>query len=269
MHDGVFRPPLPQQERRERHQRDRQQHADERRGQPVVFLPLVQRDVQAAHPHGQERQPHKVDARRPAMPHVRRILHEHLHQRYREDPDRQVDVEHPSPRVIVGDPPAQRRPDDRRDHHTHAENRHRHAAFGRLETFQKHRLADGLHRPAAKALNDPRHDQERQRRRRSACDGGQREDHDAPQQQPLPSQQAAQPACGRDDNGVGHQVARQRPGRLIRTGREGARDVRQGHRHHRAVQHDHERRRHHRRRDQPGMGLRPPGLQRNRRYVRR
>src|SRR3546814_4769037 len=54
-----------------------------------------------------------------------------------ENADRQIDVEHPTPGQIVGEPAAKRRSDDGTKHRTHAPDRHCSAmTFRRVDTEQ-------------------------------------------------------------------------------------------------------------------------------------
>ena len=69
-----------------------------------------------------------------------------------QDPDRQIDQEHPAPVVIVGQPAAEHGAQDRADHHAAAEQRHRLAVLlarvdveqGRLGERHDERAADAL-----------------------------------------------------------------------------------------------------------------------------
>ena len=80
--------------------------------------------------------------------------HEAHHDQDAQDADRQVDQEHPAPVVIVGQPAAEHRPEDRADHHAAAEQRHRLAVLfarvdveqGRLGERHDERAADALER---------------------------------------------------------------------------------------------------------------------------
>src|SRR3546814_2161509 len=64
----------------------------------------------------------------------------------------QVDVEHPAPREIIGQPAAERGADDRPEDRAHAPDRHRRAvAFGRTDVAQD-RLAPRPERRAENAL---------------------------------------------------------------------------------------------------------------------
>src|SRR3546814_18790990 len=57
-----------------------------------------------------------------------------------ENADRQIDVEHPTPGQIVGEPAAKRRSDDRTEHRTHAPDRHCRAVTFRRVDIEQNRL---------------------------------------------------------------------------------------------------------------------------------
>ena len=76
----------------------------------------------------------------------------------RQRADRQVDVERPAPADDLGEPAAERRPDDRRHHHAHPPDRHRLAALVRRIGFRHHRLRQRDQRRAEQPLQQPEHD---------------------------------------------------------------------------------------------------------------
>ena len=114
-----------------------------------------------------------------------------------QDADRQVDQEHPAPVVIVGQPAAEHRPEDRPDHHAAAEQGHRLAVLlarvdveqGRLRKRNDERAADALERPEQHHLG-----QRRRGRAQHRCDG---EHDDRNQQQPLAPDPVGKPAADR------------------------------------------------------------------------
>ena len=81
-----------------------------------------------------------------------------------QDAERHVDVEDPGPRVVVGDPSAERRPERRPDHDAHAEDGHGGAALAQREDVEQDRLRRADERAAADALD---HAPEHQRPRAS------------------------------------------------------------------------------------------------------
>src|SRR5262249_55851479 len=73
--------------------------------------------------------------------------------------DRQVDVEDPAPRPLVGEISADGGPQNRAQDEAEAPDRHREAALVKRENLPEDRLRERNDRPAAEALEDPRRDQ--------------------------------------------------------------------------------------------------------------
>ena len=119
--------------------------------EPIVFLPLVEDDLQAAQPDGQQAEADAVELARMRVLDIRRVLHVARDHEDGEDADRNVDVERPAPRISIGEPAAQRGPQHGRDHYAEREHRHRHAALLRRKTFQQDRLRQRLQRASASA----------------------------------------------------------------------------------------------------------------------
>ena len=78
-----------------------------------------------------------------------------FHHRARKKTDRHVDEEDPFPRIGLGDPAAQYRPRDRRDHRHHREDRQRHPAFFAWIDRHHETLRERIHRPRDRALQRP------------------------------------------------------------------------------------------------------------------
>jgi hypothetical protein len=194
--------------------RDDRQCRDERRGEPVLLLPLVEHDLQRTDPEHQHPHAPVVDAFRLA-PEVRGIEHIEMRHDQRDDPDWQIDVEHPSPAVVLGDPPAEDRSEDRRDDDAETPEAHGAPAILWLEGFEQDGLRERLERSAGRALNDAEEHERRQVRRRATEKRRQREAGSRPHQQPLAAEPARQPAGHRQDDGVGDEIRRQGPGRFV------------------------------------------------------
>ena len=188
-------------------------------------------------------------------PEVRRIEDVQLRHDQRDDADREVDVEHPAPAVVLGDPPAEHRAKDWRDNNAESPEAHRAPALLRLERLEQHGLRERLKRSARRALNDAEDHERRQVRSSSAEKRREREARSRPHEQTLAAELARQPAGHRQNNRVGNQIRRQRPRRFVGRCRQIARDVRQRHVDDGGVQHLHEGGEHHRERDEPGIDL--------------
>ena len=73
---------------------------------------------------------------------------------------RDIEEEDPAPRVVVGDPAADGRPDGGRHHHGHAINSESDTALFRREGIGQDCALAGLQAPAGRALNDAEEDQQ-------------------------------------------------------------------------------------------------------------
>jgi len=143
-------------------------------------------------------------------------------------PDRDVDVESPSPGVSVGQPSTKGRPENRCDDHTQGEHGHRKAAFLRRKVSSKIDCESGCSAPPpapctarairiiARLVDDPQANDEN------------REDYDARNKKPLAPEAQRKPGTGRQDNGIGDQITCQHPCGLVVGCRQTAGDVRQG-----------------------------------------
>ena len=167
--------------------------------------------------------------------------------------DRDVDPEHPPPGVVVGDPAAERRADDRRDQRGQAEQRHGHALPLGGEGVQQHALARRLKATAGKTLEHAEQDQLAETRGHSAQSGREGENGDRKQEIVTAAKVGDQPAGDRQDDRVGGKVAGDDPFAVIHRGRQAARDIAQRHDRDRGVQHLHEGRHHDNGGDDPGV----------------
>ena len=124
------------------HRRQQREKLDAGRIEPVAVLAAIQHDLQRAEPERDQRQPAIVDVAhmRAIALHPGRILHQLRHGDECEDADRHVDQEHPAPRIVVGDPAPQHRPDDRREDHRDRHQRKPLRPLRRFERIQYHRL---------------------------------------------------------------------------------------------------------------------------------
>ena len=129
-----------------------------------------------------------------------------------EDAERQIDEEHPPPRIRVREPAAERRTHDRTEHDAHAPDRHCRAALGGREDVEHHRLAQRHERRAEHTLQQPIGDHLLNRQRDAAQHRGDGEPCGANDEQLLAAEARRHPAerrghdCGRDDVGSQHPV---------------------------------------------------------------
>ena len=97
---------------------------DEFRLEPVLLLPLVQHDLEGADPDGKQGKAPEIHAGGGA-PDVGGIREEEEQHHQADDPDGEIDVEHPAPGVGIGDPAPQRRPENRRGQDARGPEGHR------------------------------------------------------------------------------------------------------------------------------------------------
>ena len=232
-------------------------HAPERVAQPVPFLALAERHLPADDDDDQQRQADAVEAERspPQLPALCReivgVAKRDGARSQRQQPDRDVDPEHPPPGIVVGDPAAERRADHGRDQRGQAEQRHRHALPLDREGIQQHALARRLQAAAGKPLQHAEQDQLPEPRGHAAQPRGQGEHGDGQQEIVAAAKMRDQPAGDRQDDRVGGEIAGDHPFAVIDRRRQPARDVAQRHDRDRGVEHLHEGRHHDDGGDQP------------------
>ena len=184
-----------------------------------------------------------------------RLGQDHGDQRHRGDADRAVDQEAPAPGQIVREPPAERRPDHRRHHHRDAEQREALAALLRREGVRQDRLSDRHHAAAAETLQDAEEQQRIQVPGMRAHHRAHGEQRQADQEERLAAEAAREEAAGRQGDGVGDQIGRHHPGRLVLADPHAAGDIGQHHVGDGGVEHLHEGRERDQDRDQPRIGF--------------
>jgi hypothetical protein len=141
--------------------------------EPVVFLALVEHDLQSAEAEREQADSDVIDAHVSAQAlelhgEIVRIFDQARHQQHRKHPDRHVHVEDPAPLIVVGDPTADSRPDRRREHDHHSIYGKRGAQpFGR-KTVPQDGLRYRLQAAAASSLDNAKQNQHSERRREPA-----------------------------------------------------------------------------------------------------
>ena len=110
------------QEHREGDARHQRLDDDLDRIEPVELLAAVEHELEAADGDGEQDEAQHVERPPPV---VRGVAHQNQDAGSAQEADRQVDVEHPAPGELVGQPAAERRADDRADHGADAPHRHR------------------------------------------------------------------------------------------------------------------------------------------------
>ena len=227
----------------EHHQRDRGhdgEHHDGGRGEPVLVVAQVEQDLQRAHAQHQRGQADVVHLR--LLQPLRPTPELRADDEAGKDADGNVDEEDPFPAVVVGDPAAEDRAGDRRDHGDHRQQRNRLPALGRRIDRQQQCLRHRVHRSRDETLQRARADQQAHRVGDAAQERGDHERHRRPHEQLALAEVAAEPAGQRQRDGIAHGERGDHPGRLVGAAAEVAGDGRQRHVGDRGVQHLHERR---------------------------
>ncbi len=227
-----------------------------RSAEPVVGLAAVQHQLQADHAEAEGEEAEQVELRGLVLPLAR---HEEPGAEEGHGAHRDVDEEAPAPAVVLGQPAAQGRAEDRAQHHRAGEGGHGLAvALGRIDIEQgglgqrdqggaRHPLDEPEGHDLAEALGRAAHG-------RRQGEAGHRE-----QEHGLAAQPIGQPAGQRRHDRGGDDVEGQDPGDLVLRGRHRALDVGQGDVGDGGVQRLHQGRGHDGDRDEPRVRNLPPG----------
>ena len=223
MLDGEF---APEEEREADYRRDGECD-DEAGTEPVVFLALVEHDLQGADGDDEQSEAPIIDAFASLanFSEVGRVFDDAVGEIERQDADRNIEEEDPAPTVVVDDPAAHggakhRRHDDRDT--VHGEG---HAALLGWEGVGEDGLLAGLKASSCCSLKDAAEDQSAERRRNSAKERGEGEQEDAAHVEALATHAVGNPAADGEHHGVCDEVACEHPRSLVGTGREGTANV--------------------------------------------
>ncbi len=146
------------------------------------------------------------------------------------------------PGVIVAQPAAQRGPDDRRHHHGDAIKREGLPAFGGRKRRSEDRLRHRRHAAAREPLQHTKEEKRIEIPGDAAAHGANREQDQAGDEEIAAAEGLGDPARRAKDDGIGDEIGRHHPGRLIGPHRKAARDVAQRDIRDGGVEHLHERR---------------------------
>ena len=144
------------------------------RSEPVVFLALVEHDLQAACPNDEEAKADVVEGSNLGVLDVGRVVDEAGDHEDGERADGDVDVEGVAPGVGVGEPASEGGAEHRRDDDAESVGGHRLGTFGGRKAFEQDGLRQRLQRAASCALKNARKQDDRERWGGSAeerCDG--------------------------------------------------------------------------------------------------
>ena len=170
--------------------------------------------------------PSMSNGRRPV---VRGVAHQHQDAGGAQQADRQVDVEHPAPGELVGQPAAQRRADDRTDHGADAPHRHRLALLLARIGVHHDGLRDRHQRGAKAALQGAEQHELVERLGRAAQHRHDGEADHAGRQRAAQAEARGAEARERRHDGRGHDVGGHHPGDLLLRRRQRALDRGQRH----------------------------------------
>ena len=238
-------------EQEEGERTDARLHADLGRLEPVERAAPVEHQLQHADGQRQQAEAEQVERAR-FLAHVGQVGHraeegEHAH--------RQVDQEDPVPGIVLGQPAAQQRPDQRPHDETEAEDRHRFAALFRGVQRHQDDLADRDQRGSEHALQEPEDHQLLKVLGDAAKARDKGETGNRDQQHGAPPEAFGQPAAQRRGDGHGDDIARQHPRNLLARGRSRPLHMRQGNVGDGGIHLIHDRRRHDRHGDQVALRL--------------
>ena len=194
------------------------------RAEPVQQLAAVEHQLQRADRDAQSAKAEPIELRAGV---VRRLRQKDDDADEVENADRQVDVEHVAPAVILGQPAAEHRTQHRSDHHADAEQRHGEALALPRIAREQNRLRERNQRSAERALHDPEQHDLVERLRHAAQHRRDSEAGDRHQEKTLEPEPAGEKSGRRRHDGGGDDIRRQHPGDLVLTRRDAALHVRQ------------------------------------------
>src|SRR5215831_8752284 len=142
----------------------------------------------------------QTNARAPHSSDIRRILYQAQDQKRRQDPNRQINVEDPPPRVVKGNPPTQDRANRRRQHGRNSVQREGHAALLRRKRVGQNRLGHRLKSATTRSLEGAEHDQHPEAWGGTAQHRTECEEQDTEDKETLAAEADRQPSADRQDN---------------------------------------------------------------------
>ena len=196
---------------------------DLRRAEPILELTAIEENLQRADRETEGAEAEEVEARAARL----RLAHISDEANGRQDADRHVDVEHPAPAVVVGQPAAEHRRQHGTEHHPLAPERHGATMpLGGIDVEQ-HGLRQRHQARPGETLQDPEQNDLIDRLRHAAQHGADGETDHRGHQHALAPEAPGEPARQRRHDGGGHDVGGQHPIHLVERCREIAADVRQ------------------------------------------
>ena len=211
----IFGGERPVKERAQSRDQEERDPAEPVRAEPVIFLTLVQQDLKAAGPDGEQTETDAVKWPDLGVFNVWRVVHEAIDHENCQDADRDIDVKRIAPAVTVGQPAAEGRSQDGCDDNAEGKESHGRAPLGGRKALEQDRLRKWLQCATASALDHPGDEHDAERRCRAAEERRDCEDGDTCDQEALPAEFEGGPVGRRQDDRIRHQVAGKHPGRLV------------------------------------------------------
>ena len=161
---------------------------------------------------------------------VGRIFNEPLREKEGQDADGNIDIEDPVPRVVVGNPSAERWADGGRENCDQSIERESEAALRRLERIRHDGLRHWLQAATAEALEDAKEQKQSEGGSNAAKKRTDGKNDNAEHEEILAADDAGGPSTHGKDNCVGNKIRGENPGAFVETSAEASGDVRQGQR---------------------------------------
>src|SRR5580704_12723214 len=170
VNDRILMAPFPPNYKKKSGGRDDCERGDEVRLEPVIALPFIENDLKTTQTHSHQTKADVVNLRltQLAALEVWRILDKARSQKQRQNPDRDINEENPSPGVVVGDPAAERWTDGRSHNHRDAIHGEGHASLRGWKSISEDGLLAWLQASTAGSLQNAEDDEGRQVWRKSA-----------------------------------------------------------------------------------------------------
>src|SRR5580704_12226496 len=165
-------PPLPEHRRNQGHDRNRKKENNEAALKPVFRLTAIENYFKERKAKGHENNPEPVNPEFSVLARslyfaseLGRVGDEPASQNQRQNPNRNINEENPTPAPVVGDPSPERRPDHRCRHNGHAIQSKCRGPFLRRKCVHKNRLLDRSQPAASNSLQHTKKDEQSEGRR--------------------------------------------------------------------------------------------------------
>ncbi len=207
---------------------------DEGRAEPVIFLPAVQHELEAAEKTRDQAKPIASNLMFPLLHIASRCLRlsgedgqQQRHGHERAYANRDVDQKAPVPGPVVAEPASEGRADGRSEHHGNAIDREAARALVGRKSRRENALRHRRHAAARQALEQAKNQQGLKAPGETAGEGADREQRGAGHEEILAPKNFDEPARRAEHDSVGDEIGGDHPGRFVRADREAAGNVAQ------------------------------------------